>query len=91
MLARDLSLAEATVITLQQNSSLFLLLMMADLSSDSIVNSSLSKLVMTRSRLLLTLGSITTDLNELNGTALNSLDLYSLRTEDQVSATIMPL
>lgn len=85
-LVLNLSLVDATITTLQQNSSLFLLLMMVDLASNSIINSSLSEMDMIRLMLLQNLYNIATGFNELNGTALNSLDLFSSRTEDEVSA-----
>jgi hypothetical protein len=84
MLALDLSMAESSVNAVQQNSSLFVRLRIADLASDMVINSSLLDLATLRSNLLLTLGAIGANLNVLNGTTLQSLVLRSLRTEDQV-------
>lgn len=58
--------------------------MNVDLASNSIVNSSLSDLLIVRSSLFLIIGVIQTNLSVLNGTALDSLVSNSLRTENQV-------
>lgn len=85
ILALQLSRATTTINSVQQNYSLYLRLTNVDLATNLLVNSSLWDLMVMRSMLFDALYVVQTDLNILNGTALNSLVFRSLTTEDQVS------